>query len=182
MSRLYKIILGVILFITPAISFAEFPPQYYGVSVSGRINDTVITLSGFSSPNALITILEDSAVVATFSANLAGDFSRTLTARVSGPHTYGLFAQDTDGRTTSTYSFILNLTPSVETIVNDIFLPTTIEVTVGQKVNIFGKGTPNSQVTIFVHSTPFIETTSTDSDGNWNKQISTPIGLSLIHI
>lgn len=180
MSQLRNIIIGVLFFILPlGFCYADPPPQSFQVSVSGTVLGTSVSFSGFSSPNAFITLQEDGNVAGTFLANSDGTFSYTLTAQQTGSHNYGLYVTDGQGRVTPTYGFVLTLYPMTETLVSDILLPTTIDVTTGQgggagqNVNLFGSAYENSQVTLFVHSNTFTETTTPGTDGNWSHILAT---------
>ena len=159
----------LLLFVSPV--FAEIPPVNLNVIVSGKVKDTIVTLIGYTSPSAFVTVQEDGNVVATFSANNSGGFNRSIGARTAGTHTYNMFATDGQNRTTLSYGFVLNLVDKTETIVSNILLPTTIDVSVAQRVNVSGSATPNSQITIFIHSDPVIETLSVGSSGNWSRNV-----------
>jgi len=137
------ILLGIVLVFLPFLTYAAPPPVNVSVSVSGTVRDTVVTFMGFTSPNAFITVQEDGAIAATFSANASGGFNRSLSARDEGSHAYGIFATDDHSRTTPTYGFVLNLVPNTETIVSNILLPTTIDVSVSSGANIFGATYPS---------------------------------------
>ena len=171
MNKWRGLLLGTLLVFLPVsgIAFADADPVSINVTVSGQVRDTIVTFMGFSSPNAFLTIQEDGAVVATFSANPSGGFNRSLGTRIPGTHSYGIFAEDEAGRTTPTYGFVLNLLSRTETTVSNLLLPTTIDVTVTTGANIFGSTYPTSQVTIFVHSDPITETAIAAGSGNWSK-------------
>jgi hypothetical protein len=168
----------VLLLFFPNYVKAEITPVSHNVSVSGTVRDTTVTFMGYTSPNAYIIIQEDAAVVASFSANSAGGFNRTLTARIPGTHSYGIYATDEQNRTTPTYGFVLNLLVRTETTVSNILLPTTIDVTVPSGANIFGSSYPTSQVTIFVHSDPTTESVIVPGNGDWSRMFN---GLSQGH-
>ena len=156
----------------PALAYSEADPVNYNITVEGRQRDTIATFIGYTSPNAFVTIQEDGNIVAAFSASSSGGFNRSLTARTPGTHAYGIFATDDESRSTPTYGFVLNLLPQTETIVSNIMLPTTIDVTVANGADIFGATYPSSQVTIFVHSDPVTETVYAAGSGDWLRNFN----------
>ncbi len=172
MNKWWGTILGIMLVLVPCFGYGDYEPVEQQVTITGRVKDTVVTFMGYTSPNAFITIQEDGAIVATFSANSSGGFNRSLTARLPGTHSYGIFATDDQSRTTPTYGFVLSLIAQTETTVSNILLPTTIDVNVTSGANVFGAAYPNSQVTIFVQSDPVTETVTASGSGGWNKVFS----------
>lgn len=170
MSRKLTVLLSALLLLWPIFASAD---SNLNVSVSGNVRDTLVTFIGYASPSAFVTFQEDGSIVGTASANSSGVFNKTLTARTSGTHSYGIYAFDSSSRVTPTYGFILNLASRAETVVSNILLPTTIDVNVGSGVNVFGSSAPSSQITIFVHSNPITGTTTSGSNGDW----SFPVGV-----
>jgi hypothetical protein len=175
LSLFYKLVLGGFLFtiLGVNVAYTDAPPFSHNVTVSGTVRDTIVTFLGYSSPNAFLTIQEDGAVVGTTSANSSGGFNKSLYARVPGTHAYGIFAEDSQARVTPTYGFILNLAPQTETVISNLLLPTTIDVNAGVNINILGETSPNSTVTIFVHSGSFTEMEEVGSGGDWDHLIAT---------
>ena len=147
-------------------------PVNMSVSVSGTQRDTSVTFLGFASVDAFITIIDNGSVVGTTSANSVGSFLKTLTSQLAGTHSFSISVQDTSGRMAPDYSFIMNLQANAETVISNILLPTTIDVQVGERVRLFGAATPNTEITVFVHSNPVTETFGAGITGVWSHYIN----------
>jgi hypothetical protein len=169
MRGLLYLTLAGLLFFAP-VSFAE--AASYSVTTSGTQRDTTVVFNGFSSQSAFITIMDNGVVVGTISANLLGSFTKTLTNQSPGSHSFSIMATDIDSRSTPQYSFVISLQPFAETNISNILLPTTIEAQASSHVNLFGSATPNTEITIFVHSNPFTETFNSGWNGIWNHPIA----------
>lgn len=176
MSRLTYIILAGLLLLLPLNSVqAAIDPASLSVSVSGTQPDTRVTFLGYSSPGAFITFFDNGSVAGTTSATSSGSFSKTLNNQLAGTHAFSIAVQDTVGRTTPDYGFIMNLQANAETVISNILLPTTIDVEAGQRARLFGAATPNTQVTVFVHSTQVTESFNAGSTGSWSHYVSAPL-------
>jgi hypothetical protein len=173
--HIYLILVGLILLLPMRAVWADADPVNVSVSVSGTQRDTVVTFLGFSSNGAFITFIDNGSVVGTTSANSVGSFSKTLTNQIPGTHSFSISVQDTEGRTTPDYGFIMNLQAHTETVISNILLPTTIDVQAGQRVRLFGSATPNTQITVFVHSNTVIESFDAGISGSWSHYISAPL-------
>lgn len=161
--------LFVVLVCGTSITYANDSPA--SVVVSGTQRDTSIVFNGFSSQSAFITFMDNGVVVGTATANLLGSFTKTLTNQTPGSHSFSIGATDLDGRSTNDYGFIINLQAHTETVVSNILLPTTLEVQTGTDTRVIGMATPNTEITIFVHSDPFTETFDAGWNGIWDHTI-----------
>lgn len=160
------------LMICPAnYTYADLPPVNVSVTASGRQPGTSIVFNGFTSQSAFITFMDNGIVVGTATANLLGSFTKTLTNQTPGSHSFSIGATDLDGRSTNDYGFIINLQVNTETVVSNILLPTTLEVQTGVNTRVLGNATPNTTITIFVHSSPFTETFGAGWNGIWDHTI-----------
>ena len=70
------------------------------VSVSVRVGDTALSISGWSFPGAYITITENEAVIGTVMADGGGYFEKELFAQEDGKREIGFYATDEEGETT----------------------------------------------------------------------------------
>lgn len=176
MSRLtYLILAGLLLLLPMGPIFAAPDPVNISISVSGTQRDTSVTFLGFASVGAFITIIDNGSVSGTTSANSVGGFSKTLTSQIAGTHSFSISVQDTSGRTAPDYGFIMNLQANAETVIGNILLPTTIDVQAGQRVRLFGAATPNTEITVFVHSNPVTEAFGAGTTGAWSHYINAPL-------
>ena len=137
------------------------PTVYKGtstVTVNILAVSSSLDISGFTSPNAFVTFLLDSAVAGTAVANGSGDFNKVFTGLLDGDHVVDIYAEDTLLRQTQTIQFNVTLLPNATTTVNNIPLPTTIELsptTIFERgsLTISGLSHPLSQLAMFIQGT-----------------------------
>ncbi len=146
------------------------------VTVTIGVGDTVLAVSGKTSPNAFVTIISDGNVIGTTTAAADGTFTRTFPAQTPGLHELNIFAHSTAGNNSDTVTLNINITEHATTTV-DVFLPTTINIedttlAHDQNLNLSGETFPSSTVKVFIDNTEFITTTS-DAQGNWNVNTGT---------
>ena len=132
-----------------------------------------ITLSGYTSPGAFVTVLEGASVVSTGTSTGNGFFSFPLTGLNPGDHTFQVSSTDALSRTTSqsvVETFLL--TSSVTTVSNLLLSPTLsldkTSITPGETLTISGLARPSSQVDIFTESPLSNYTVDTDSNGAYS--------------
>jgi len=147
------------------------PPTYSKVIFEGK-----------AYPGALITVLRNGAVAGTTIGLPTGDFSLTLGAVQTGISTFGIFAEDTQGRKSVTLSFSISVIEGTTTTVKGIFISPTIELSKqlvkrGDSVDVLGQAYPESEVQIFVSSgpTPFIKKATPSLKGEWKYSLDTSI-------
>lgn len=147
------------------------------LSVTVRVGTTTVTFSGKTSPNALVTFIENGAVVGTTQANSDGNFTKSLIYFVEGEYTIGIYAVDSGSITTSTVSNTISLTIGHDTSVENIILPPTIglsesAVTAGETLNISGEATVASTINLFF-SNGNTGQASSSATGTWQYSYST---------
>ena len=130
-----------------------------------------LELSGYTSPDAFVTILLDSAVAGTTTADGNGDFYKLLTGLSDGTFLVEIYAEDTLLRQTQTLSFNVDLFPSTTTTVSNIVIPPTIEVdptTIFERgtTTVFGLSHPASQIVVFIES--YSAVVVANSVGSWS--------------
>jgi len=166
-----------VLFLLPPLSLAQTE-----LTVSIQVGETILTLSGRTSPNAQVTFIENGAVIGTTTANSSGLFSKTLEAMESGIHSIGIYATNSNSETTSTVTYSVSLTLGTETTLSNIILPPTITlsgegIARGDTLRISGSAVPSSTVTIFIngtsHSFSTSKTTTSATGGTWEYSYST---------
>jgi len=166
-----------VLFLLPPLSLAQTE-----LTVSIQVGETILTLSGRTSPNAQVTFIENGAVIGTTTANSSGLFSKTLEAMESGIHSIGIYATNSNSETTSTVTYSVSLTLGTETTLSNIILPPTITlsgegIAKGDTLRISGSAVPSSTVTIFIngtsHSFSTSKTTTSASSGAWEYSYGT---------
>jgi hypothetical protein len=141
--------------------------------------ETRVILQGKAYPNAKITVLYDGRVATIIDADSLANFKGEIKDLTAGIYTFSLWAEDSKGRKSITFSFTTTVTSGMTTTVSGIFLPPTIElektnVAKGEELNIFGQTAPESQLTIHVESPQeIIKTTKAEKTGDWDYSLDT---------
>lgn len=166
------LLLPLLLFFPRHLSCAQTE-----LTVSINVGDTILTLSGKTSPNASVTVIESGSVVGTTTADASGNFSKSLLAQTPGIHNIGIYATDAKGVTTSTVTYSVSLASLVETTLSNIVLPPTINlsgtgIAKGETVDIYGYGVVSSTISLLITGQTMVNTTS-DSSGYWKYSFGT---------
>jgi large repetitive protein len=135
-----------------------------------------VIINGKAYPGAVVTILRDGAVAASFLANSGGDFSRTFGAITPGIHTFSLFAEDLQGRTSVTLNLTISVTPNATTRISGLVIPPTISanpatVVKGDSVRISGSSFPASRVFLLFSAGGATQEVRSGTDGTWRSDI-----------
>jgi hypothetical protein len=137
------------------------------------IVETRVILIGRAQPLSSITILEDGRVIGIVLADSLANFRKEIVNITPGIRTFGLWSEDREGRRSRTLSFTTNVRAGMITTINGIFLPPTINldriaIPRGETLNILGMTAPQSNVSIFINSSPqIIRETQAGNDGIW---------------
>ena len=183
----------IILLFFPVLGFVQAPsveteisvtvtvpvPAVAPPSVSGGASfpqPTRVIFEGRAYPKAFLTLLKDGKVTATFFAKNPGLFRKELTGIPGGRYTFGIFAEDTEGRRSLTLSFTVSILSGTTTTISRIFIPPTIslastQIERGEKVNIFGQVFPKSQVNIFIFPKEIVRETIASLQGKWALEL-----------
>jgi len=194
MKRLWIFVFIVLVFF-PVFGYSQPPPEsQVQISVSAQVGEEVsppppsggggapaptkVVFEGRAYPGAFLAILKNGVVAATFFAESSGLFEKELTGISGGVYTFGIWAEDTEGRKSVTLSFTVSILEGMTTTISGIFISPTIEllptqVEKGEKVNIFGQVFPESKVNIFVSSKEVVKETLADEKGNWVYKLDT---------
>lgn len=154
------------------------PPPGGGGGVIYVPPETKVIFKGKAYPLANITILKNGIVTASFKAKDTGLFEREITGIASGTYTFGIFAEDTEGRKSVTLGFTVSVLAGMTTTISGIFISPTIyltptQVEKGQEVNILGQAFPESNIQIFVSSEEIVKETSATKKGKWDFKLDT---------
>lgn len=139
------------------------------VTVTATVPDSTATFNGFAPGSSVVTIKDNATPAGTTTTNPAGSFSKTVIS-TPGLHDFALYFTDTSGRTTPETLFDnVNLPFHIDTPINDIHLPPTIELSrysifPGDGVNIFGQAAPGSTVHVVLNGTEIFSATISSSD------------------
>jgi hypothetical protein len=137
-----------------------------------------VIFEGRAYPKAFLTLLKDDKVAATFFAENSGLFKKELTGVSGGTYSFGIFAEDTEGRKSITLSFTIGILGGTTTTISRIFIPPTIsllptEVEKGRKINVSGQVFPKSKVDIFISPIEIVKESIADSKGRWLFELNT---------
>lgn len=144
------------------------------VSVVIPSTSSSLELAGFTSPGAFVTILLDTAVAGTTTADSNGNFYKLLTGLTGGTHNIDIHAEDVLTRTTQTTSFSVDLFLNTTTTLNNIAIPSTINAhptTMFERgpITLSGLSHPLSQITVFMQGTSlYSDVVVANSLGEWS--------------
>ena len=140
---------------------------------------TKVILQGKAYPTSDITVLKDGQTATLIKADSQANFKAEISLATGGIYTFGLWAEDSAGRRSITFSFTTNVVTGMTTTVSGIFLPPTIDLSKtalqkGEPLDILGQTAPQSEITISVHSTgEIIKTAKAGTDGVWLYTLDT---------
>ncbi len=141
---------------------------------------TIVVLQGKAYPGAKITVLKDGQVATFITADSLANFKTELTTLTAGVWTFGLWAEDKNGRKSIVFSFTVTVTVNMTTTVSGIFIPPTIEldkvnISRGETINILGQTAPESKIIISVESSEITKETKADAAGDWKYLFDTAL-------
>lgn len=134
-------------------------------------SNTSVSFEGRAYPLSKVVVLKDGQVATETIAGPSGRFSVSIGNLSSGNYNFSVYGEDEDGRKSSLFSFPIFITSGANTEVTDIYVSPTIgldkkQVKQGDNIAIFGKASPNSNITISVNSpVEFFKYTEADEDG-----------------
>lgn len=156
----------ILLIVTVTLChFAASPAFAESLSVSLQVGDTRVEFSGFTSPNAFITIKQNDSVIGTTLADSSGIWDKTIEVYNPGIQSFELFATDTHNLPTPTLRYDVNLAPNTYTTIGNIILPSTIAQDLTTST-IYGATSPTAIVTL-MFSDSSTTTVFVGSDGSW---------------
>jgi hypothetical protein len=145
------------------------------VTVTIGVGDTVLEVSGLTSPGAFVTISRDGSVIGTPIAASDGTFSQTFSAQEPGIHQISVYAHTTGGENTDTVTINVNIAEHAITAVS-VFLPPTLiledsSLDAGQSLELSGETAPFGTVTIYIDNANYVTATA-DAGGLWNASVA----------
>lgn len=135
--------------------------------------ETKVVLQGKAYPDASVTILIDGKIVNIIKADYQADFKTSLSNLTAGNYNFGVWAEDSEGRKSITFSFNVSVSSEMTTNISGLFIAPTIEMKEVEEeiLNIFGQTAPQSEV--FIYIGPLIKNTRADSSGKWSYLFNT---------
>ena len=154
------------------------PPAGGGGGAAPPPAVTKVVLKGLAYPSAKITVLMDGKVAALITADPLANFKAEITDITAGVWTFGLWAEDKEGRRSITFSFTVTVTSGMTTTISGIFIPPTIELEKvnflkGETLNIYGQTAPESKIEISIESPEITKETKAEKTGDWKYPFDT---------
>jgi len=140
-----------------------------------------VHIKGLAYPNTRVVILKDGVIAATTVADPGAAFSVELDDLNSGKYTFGVYAEDSKGLKSTTFTFPVTVDDSITVTIDNVFLAPTIGVSSklvkqGEPIGIFGTTAPSATITLHVHSAKeFVELVTATVAGVWFKQFDTSL-------
>jgi hypothetical protein len=150
-----------------------------------------VEFEGWAYPSSRVFILKDGKQEKEITADSNGGFKYTISELEQGVYTFGVWAQDTDGRRSITDSSTFLVRAGTRTTVL-VYLPPTIELSnnildSGEILQIFGQSIPKSNIEAWIYSSKekkdileeevMKRETQTAENGSWSLSFDTS-GLS----
>ncbi len=160
-----------------------------GSSGGDKLQQADVKIEGWAYPGATVSFFRDGVSVATKNAGTDASFSNLTEDLDRGSYSFGIYAVDSKGVRSATFSTTLWLQPDTLNALSNIMLPPTVHVTEnsvsgGESFEVSGYSAPNASITVWlrpklaeVSSSDVIATTTASSGGFWSLELST-MGLS----
>ncbi len=142
---------------------------------------TSVSFSGKAYPSRVVKLLRDGELVASTISGKNANFQISLQGLTPGNHLFSIYSEDSSNRRSAVLPFNLFVAQGAIIQLSGIFIPPTVEINktdfaLGEVVSIFGQTTPESQVSIVVHSEKelFLKTEA-NSNGIYSYSLDTAL-------
>lgn len=172
-SRIAALLVICTILLNPGAVLAQ--AQSSSVTVSATIGNQTgsLRMTGYASPNSLVTFLRNGSVIGTSTADSNSFFDKTITGLDPGVQSFGIYASDTSGRTTLTVGFETNIIVGYTLTISGFLLPATINVEKPvikrpEKQSSLGSARNGTDVTAFFNNgDQLTKRVPVDGSGNW---------------
>lgn len=128
-----------------------------GGGVVEIIPSTNVIFSGHAYPYNQVTLLKDGQIALVSAAGGDAHFTLSLSGLSAGNYNFSIFSTDVHGLKSDTLTFYIYVAKGASTNISGILLSPTLAVNNSvfqfqDNITLFGQSTPNSQITISVHS------------------------------
>ncbi len=135
--------------------------------------DTRIILEGKAYPSADVNILKDGQVVGVARADSSASFRYESNTLTPGPATFGLWARDSQGVKSISFTTTFQVIQNALTTVSGILIPPTIDapqkkIKQGEPLTLVGETVPTGAVSAFVNAIEEPVGSATTSNGRWS--------------
>jgi hypothetical protein len=141
----------------------------------------ILIVKGLAYPSSQVTLMKDGAQVASTTADPGAAFNIQLSGLAAASYSFGVYSTDQTGQRSPTYTFSETFSTGVTITVDNIFLGPSIGLShsvikKGDTITAFGYTTPNSNVNVFINSSPeYIETVQSTTSGAWVEPFNTEV-------
>lgn len=169
------------------------PPGETGDGVGGGnydfggpyLGNARVVLDGRAYPGSSVTVLRDGEFEKKLTAGSSGSFNTAVENLVRGTYTFGVYAEDSEGRRSATYNTTISINAETGNTISRIYVPPTIDVNEttlnpGATLSVFGFAVPESEVEVFLGKQVRIgsdgvitATTSVSTAGIWSVDFDT---------
>jgi hypothetical protein len=156
---------------------------------TGSVVGTTVTMSGFSFPNAKLTLLKDGQVATTLIANPDGTFQITMHNLNFGNYQFSIFAEDPLGVVSSSHTLNVSAFEQRTYAFSSIIIPPTISasrlvVKIGGEYSVFGYAPAGSTVNLLIPGSSNLGSAIADSSGFYRitTTASLPAGTYSIRV
>ncbi len=131
-------------------------PASGGSNPRVSVSSTNQIFTGYTSPEAIVTIFKDGEILKSVTADATGSFYARVTDFINGSYTFGFKATDTAGNSSALTTVSLTTYGGTNTV-SDIFLSPTISplpanATEQPALPVSGQSTPSATVTVTLYS------------------------------
>lgn len=135
-----------------------------------------VTISGYTFPNAKLTLLRDGQIATTLIANNSGSFTIVVNGLNFGTYQFAVYAEDRDGITSSPYVVNVPVVSTQGYVYSGVVIPPTIQasptaVLAGQPVAVYGYAPPGSTVSVEVPGFYNFGSTIADNAGFYRYEV-----------
>lgn len=145
--------------------------------------DAEVIIRGYAFPGSTVYALVDGKSAVTSRASNDGAYSLTISAIARGVYTFGVYAMDTEGTKSSTFSTSFTVTGGRTSNLSNINIMPSIKVrpdpvNPGEVLNVSGQAIPNADITIENQNEKSTAsrrsfTTTSGGNGKWSATIDT---------
>lgn len=158
------------------------PPGPGSTSSGGSITPgTTVSLSGFSFPNAKLTLLKDGQITTTLIANADGTFQITINDLNFGNFQFSIYAEDPQGVISNPYTVNVPAFKALPYYYTNLIIPPTISsnklvVKIGTDLSVYGYAAVGSTVNLLIPGSSTLGSAVADSNGFY--RVTVPANLA----
>ncbi len=155
------------------------PPPPPGGGGGGPAYTGSISITGTAYPTSLVTILRDSVITGTVTADASGNFTFNQSGISAGTYSYGVYATDPNGVKSPTVGFSKTISTGItESMTGVIVAPTIsqshVSIKKGETITISGYAAPNSPLTLnYSGPANFVQNVTSSSQGYYSYALNT---------